>query len=157
MSKPAIDVVGVYSLPVTDDLVREQTDILHGSDLSGAAREDAERRCREQLESTVLVEALVEDRDERFYLGDFIQAQDGVSRENWQTAWAEAYLSEDGEALIVERWGDAPRVQRFRVAFFMHWWNPTTPLITSYGDVSCPGVTRMPDRLQRLVPYEPVD
>lgn len=50
--QPSIEVLGVYSLPVTDDLVREQTDILYGEDLAGTQRRDAERQAREQLEST---------------------------------------------------------------------------------------------------------
>jgi len=40
----------------------------------------------------VLIEALVENRDERFSIGDFSQAQDGVVRDNWQVAWAERFL-----------------------------------------------------------------
>ena len=157
MAQPTVEVLGVYSIPVTDDLLREQTDILHGADLSGDRRQDAERQCREQLESTVLIEVLVRSRDERFKVGDFSQPRDGFSYDDWQVAWAEAYLAEDGERLLVERWGDAPNVDRFRVAFFIHYWNPEVPLRTSYGDVRCPEVKSMPDRLQKLVPYEPVD
>jgi hypothetical protein len=156
MAQATVDVLGVYSVPVTDDLLREQTDILYGGDLPGDERQDAERQCREQLESTVLVEVLVRDRDQRFNVGDFSQPQDGVSRDNWQVAWAEAYLSEDGENLLVERWADAPKADSIRIAFFIHCWNPAAPLLTSYGEVRCPSVKRMPERLQQLVPYEPV-
>mgnify|MGYP000495343401 CR=1 FL=1 len=157
MAKPTVDVLGVYSIPVTDDLLREQTDILHGADLTGDAREDAEEDVREQLESTVLIEVLVRNRDKRFDVGDFSQAQDGVPRDSWQVAWAEAYLSEDGNQLLVERWGDAPKADSFGVAFFIHYWNPAAPLLTSYGEVRCPTVNKMPERLQKLVPYVPVD
>ena len=157
MAQPTIEFLGVYSLPVTNDLLREQTDILYGSDLAGAERRDAERQCREQLESTVLVEVLVRNRDKRFNLGDFSQPQHGVPRDNWQVAWAEAYLSEDGEELLVERWGDAPKADAFRVAFFIHCWNPNAQLLTSYGELRCPEVKKMPERLQKLVPYELVD
>ena len=157
MAQPTIEVLGVYSIPVTRDLLREQTDILYGADLLGAERRDSERQCREQLESTVLVEALVRSRGKRFNVGDFSQPVDGVPRENWQAAWAETYLSEDGERLLVERWGDAPKADTFRVAFFIHCWNPAAPLLTSYGEVRCPAVEKMPERLEKLVPYEPVD
>lgn len=157
MAQPTIDVLGVYALPVTDDLVREQIEIVYGADLPDHARQDAERQCREQLESTVLIEVIVRNRDNRFHVEDFSQPQDGVPRENWQVAWAEAYLSEDGESLLVERWGDAPKADSFRVAFFIHCWNPSAPLLTSYGEVRCPAVKKMPERLRKLVPYEPVD
>ena len=109
------------------------------------------------MESTVLVEVFVRNRDGRFKVGDFSQPQDGVPRDNWQVAWAEAYLSEDGESLFVERWGDAPKADTFRVAFFIHCWNPNAPLLTSYGERRCPEVNKMPERLHKLVPYEPVD
>jgi len=157
MAQPTIEVLGVYSVPVTNDLLRQQTDILYGSDLAGAERRDAECQCREQLESTVLVEVLVCNRDKRFNVGDFGQPQDGVPRDNWQVAWAEAYLSEGGDKLLVERWSDAPKAESFRVAFFIHCWNPAAPLLTSYEELRCPEVKEMPERLQKLVPYEPVD
>jgi hypothetical protein len=157
MAQPTIEVFGVYSLPVTNDLLREQTDILYGADLAGAERHNAERQCREQLDSTVLVEALVRNRDKSFNVDAFTQPQDGVSRANWQVAWAEAYLSEDGEKLLVERGDDAPKADSFRVAFFIHCWNPAAPLLSSYGEIRCPEVNEMPTRLQKLVPYQPVD
>lgn len=157
MAQATVEVLGVYSITVTDDLLREQTDILYGADPPGDKRHDAERQCREQLESTVLVEVLVRNRDERFNVGDFSQPQEGVPRDNWRVAWAEAYLSEDGEKLLVERWADAPKADSFRIAFFIHCWNPAASLLTSYGEVRCPAVMRMPERLQKLVPYEPVD
>jgi hypothetical protein len=157
MAVPTIEVLGVHAIPVTNDLVREQTDILYGPDVADVDRHHAERRCREQLESTVLVEVLVRSRDQRFDIGHFSQPQEGVSRENWQVAWAEAYLAEDGEELLVERWGKAPEADSFRVAFFIHCWNPAAPLMTSYGVLRCPPVSPMPPRLQELVPYEPVD
>jgi hypothetical protein len=157
MAQPTIEVLGVYSIPVTKKLLREQTDILYGADLADIERRDAERQCREQLESTVLVEVLVRDRDKRFNVGDFSQPQDGVPRDNWQVAWVEAYLSEDGENLLVERWANAPNADSLRVAFFIHYWNPAAKLLTSYGGICCPAVKKMPERLQKLVPYEPLD
>lgn len=156
MIKPTVEVLGVYAIPVTKELLREQTDILYGAELAGTERRDAERSCQEQLESTVLVEVLIRGCDERFDIGDFSQPQDGIPRDNWQAAWAEAYLSEDGEGLLVERWGDAPKDGSFRAAFFIHSWNPAAQLETSYGKVSCPIVKKMSERLQKLVPYEPV-
>jgi hypothetical protein len=157
MAQPSIEVLGVYSILVTNELVREQTDILYGNDLAESKRRDAERQLREQLESTVLLEVFVRDRDERFDVGDFTQPQDGLPRDNWQVAWAEAYLSDDGEKLLVERWAEPPKVDSFRLAFFIHYWSPAAQLLTSYGEMRCPAVTKMPERLQRLVPYEPLD
>lgn len=157
MPEPTIQVLGAYALPVSEELLREQTDILYGSNLAGEPRRQAERRCREQLESTVLIEAMVRDRDDRFEAGGFCQPVAGLARDNWQAAWGEAYLSVDGESLLAERGDDPPDANDFRVAFFLHGWDPAGRLLTSYGELACPSVQEMPERLRRLVPYEPVD
>lgn len=157
MNEPKIEVLGVHRLAVTEELFREQFDTLYGYPMSKEERAQAERQCREQLASIVLVEAIVRDRDERFDVGQFTQPQDGVPEESWQVAYAEGYLSPDGETLAVERWSEPPESGDLRVAFFMHFWQPNKPLRSSYGEVICPPVQEMPERLARLVPYEPVD
>jgi hypothetical protein len=157
VAQPKVEVLGVYRLPAAEDLFREQFDILYGYPMSAGERRNAEQQCREQLESVVLVEAVVSNRDRRFRVGDFAQAQAGQPKENWQVAWAEAFLTEDGESLSVARWSDAPPDDPLRVAFFIHYWDPAQPLQSSYGAVQCPAPQPMPERLSRLVPYEPVD
>jgi hypothetical protein len=157
MPGPTIQVLGVYALPVTKELLQMQTDLLFGADLTGEARQEAERKCREQLLSTVLVELLVRHRDDRFQSSDFCQPRDGVEENRWQVAWAEAYLSLDGESRLEARWPDQPDANDFRVAFFIHYWEHNRPLLSSYGELRCPAVREMPERLRRLVPYEPLD
>jgi hypothetical protein len=157
MAAPRIGVLGVYKLDVTEDLFREQFDILYGYTMSDEERMEAEEQCREQLSSIVMIEALIENRDERFSVLDFTQPQDGVPRDNWQVAYAEAFLALDGNSLLVEGWTEPPETGDFRVAFFMHFWDETKPLLTSYGELPCPSVSEMPERLKRLVPYQPVD
>jgi hypothetical protein len=125
--------------------------------MSKQERAQAERQCREQLNSVALIEAMVHDRDDRFNVGQFTQPQDGVPQTNWQVAYDEAFLTLDGESLAVERGERAPEVGDLRVAFFLHFWQPDKPLRTSYGEVACPSAEDMPERLARLVPYEPVD
>jgi hypothetical protein len=157
MPGPTIQVLGVYALPVTKELLQEQTDLLYGANLTGQAREEAERKCRAQLLSTVLIEALVRDRDDRFQGSDFCQPLDEVEKARWQVAWAETYLSLDGESHLEAKWPDPPEAKDFRVAFFIHHWEDDEPLLSSYGLLRCPATQEMPERLQRLVPYEPVD
>jgi hypothetical protein len=157
VADPQIEVLGVYGLSVTDELFREQFDLLYDYPMSKRERADAERQCREQLESIVLIEAVVRDRDTRFKVGGFTQPQDGVPESNWQVAYGEVFLTADGDGLTVERWSEAPESGDLRVAFFLHFWQPDKPLRSTYGDVACPSVQEMPERLTRLVPYEPVD
>ncbi len=157
MSEPRIEIVGIYELPVTEDLFSQQFEILYGGPMSEEQRAEAEEQCREQLSSIVLVEALIENRDERFSVFDFTQPQDGVAKDNWQVAYGEAFLTLDGNSLLVERWNEAPETGDLHVAFFLHFWDETKPLFTSYGELTCPSVSEMPERLRTLVPYEPLD
>lgn len=154
---PSIEVLGVYRLAVTEELVQDQTDELYGDDLPEDERAQGEAQVREQLASVVLVELLVRNRDSLFSADDFTQPMAGVPRESWQAAWCDSYLTPDGEELAVDLWESAPSVGDLRVAFFLHFWDPGTPLSTSYGPVECPGPTGMPERLARLVPFVPVD
>jgi hypothetical protein len=62
MVEPKIEVLGVYRLPVTDELFREQFAILYDFPMGEAERVAAERKCRKQLESVVLVELVVKSR-----------------------------------------------------------------------------------------------
>ena len=117
-------------------------------ELSENERRKAEEQTREQLGSTVLVEVLFENRDDSFQLRDFTQSQEGMPKANWQAPWAEAYLSEDGESLLVERWSDPPGTANFRAAFFIHCWDLGSPLLSSYGELSCPPLKDMPVRLE---------
>ena len=157
MTEPQIEILGVYRLPVTDNLLREQLEALYDDEMSEENRIQAERNCYEQLKSTVLIETLVKNRDGRFDAGDFVQPSKNTTKDEWQTAWAETYLTLDGSALMVEQWSDPPKTGDLRVAFFMHFWNSDEPLNTSYGKVLCPQPIDMPNRLLELVPYEPVD
>ena len=108
-----------------------------------------------QLTCTVLVEVLVSDSDANFDVGDFAQKNTNLPHTSWQIAWAEAFLSADGQQLLVERWEPRPpHHTTFRVVFFIHQRLVGASLLTSCGTL--PGVQpmSMPDRLLDLVPYE---
>ncbi|MDZ4655983.1 MAG: hypothetical protein SH868_00250 [Bythopirellula sp.] len=149
MTQPKIDLLGVYRLQVSEDLFREQFDILYGFPMDDAERIAAERQCREQLESIVLIEVIVSNRDKRFRVSGFGQGE--------QAPWAEGYFSADGETRIPVRWPDVPDVEPLRMAFFIHFWDPAVPLKTSYGNLACAEPGPMSERLARLIPFEPVD
>lgn len=157
MPGPQVEVLGVYSLPVTEELFEEQYDILYGLPKSDPRYAETARRIQEQLSSVVLIEALIRNRDSHFDVGKFTQPQRDVQRSNWQVAWAEAYLTLDGETLMVDRWSAPPATGDLRVAFFIHLWNPGEPLYSTYGEIRCPDVREMPQRLKQLVPWLPVD
>jgi hypothetical protein len=155
MSEPRVDILGVYRLPVSDELFREQFDILYGPlKMSPTEKREYERQCMEQLSSTVLIEARITNCDERFSVSNFYQPQPGKTKDDCQVAWCETYLTDDA---LGDAWGRPAPGQNFRVGFFIHYWNSDGMLSTAYGQLRCPPAQEMPERLQKLIPYEPVD
>jgi len=149
-----IELIGVYQLPVTEGLCAAQAELLYGEGPSLGQL----ARTRHQLESTVLVEVLVSNADADFDVTDFTQEDPQLPDASRQVAWAEAFLSADGQQLLVDRWEPVPRTYAaFRVAFFIHEWQVGQPLLTSYGSLPGAQPVSMPERLIELVPYELVD
>ncbi len=151
---PRAELIGVYQLPVTEQLIADQTELLYGAN----APAEAVAEIREQLASTVLVEVLVSSADAKFDVSDFTQEDKQLPRENWQVAWAEAFLSADGQALLAKR-GEPlpPGLENFRVAFYIHFYKVGEPLLCSYGSLPGSQPLPMPARLGQLVPYELLD
>jgi hypothetical protein len=156
VAEPSVEVLGVYQVRATDALIQDRIQYSYSEDdvKTKEGRAAAERECREFLDSIVLIEVVIHGCDDRFDVGDFTQ-RIGDNPDNWQVAYAEAFLAPDGEALASEHSHDAP-ADGLRVAFFLHFWDSKRPLASSYGDIVCPAVTAMPERLERLVPYENV-
>jgi hypothetical protein len=150
MAHPRIEVLGAYRMQPNDDLFSSAMEIKYGGlKLSPAERTDAERCVREELESVALIELRVVSPDERYDTGDF--GQPGSD----QVAYLETYLSPDGEQVVSR--DIPPSATDFRVAFFLHFFDPAQPLRTSYGNLTIPPLRTMPPRLVGLVRYEPVD
>ena len=150
----SIELIGVYQLPVTEELVAKQAELSYGEAFSPEQR----AQVRELLESAVLVEVLVSDADADFNVGGFMQENPELPPMNWQAAWAEAFLSADGDRLLAERWNPLPPGHTtFRVTFFIHEWRVDRALLSSYGSLPGGAPTPMPERLRELVPYELLD
>jgi len=115
-----------------------------------ADRRKAERHINEELGSAVLFELLISNRDRRFKVEDF--GQSGSD----QAAYDEKYLSLDGKRVIAEGF-EIPSGDSLRICFYLHYVDSGGPLKTSYGICRIPPLKRMPRRLERLVPYAPVD
>lgn len=159
MMQPAIEVLGLYRVRATDALIQDRIEYSYAPDQvdTPEKRSAAAQESRELIESVALIEVLVHNPDERFDVGDFTQRLHGVAPENRQAAYAEAFLAPDGTSLAADEGAsDAPDGD-LRIAFFLHFWDTSMPLVTSYGDIECPGVSEMPERLERLVPYENVN
>ena len=111
-----------------------------------------------EFSTAVLIEALVENPNEEFDVGKFIQPNPGAPESFWQVAWCEKYLSPDGSAILGQySFNETPTEPRFRVAFYIHDWEHANGLKGPYGALELPPVEPMPERLWKLAPYEHVD
>lgn len=153
---PRIEVVGAYALDVTTELIEE------AMRLQGRVRDDSLQRqlvadiTRGELESVVLVEMIVHRPDDRFTMRGFGQSQTGRRKlvSNDQVAYDECFLSDDGEAAVkFDR--EMLHGKRIRFAFWLHFYRPTE-ILTCYEPVPAPTPSFMPERLARLMRYEPV-
>lgn len=152
MPKPDIKVLAVCQVKLTPKLFKEAMEIKYGGmKLSHSQRESAEELVREEITSAVLIELLVTNPDQRFDLSDFHQTGSD------QAAYDEVYLTEDGQSIMSDVSFDGPKSENFRLAFFLHYFEPDKPLITSYGKLTLPPVQEMPERLIKLIPYHPID
>ncbi len=147
----AVQVLGAYRVKLTQKLFLHALEVKYtGCGLQGDECRQAEKATLEELSNVVLLEVLVSKRDKRFDVGDF--GQKGSD----QAPYDEHFLSEDGSRVIAEGF-DVPAGKTLRCAFFLHFFDPTKPLETSYGQATVPPIRPMPARLRKLVPYEPMD
>ena len=145
-----MQVLGAYQVEVTAQLIAEALELkFKNRFLSPAHRREAETQVREELGGVVLIEILIKDRDASFEASEFQQ----VSSD--QAPYDEVYLTEDGTTVISTGY-EVPVVPAFRIAFFLHYFDPTLPLRSCYGTVPVPSVQSMPSRLAALLPYVPV-
>lgn len=149
--EPSVEVLGTYRVDGGKSAVKRAFELQYeGLRLSRTEKKEALRGIQELFAGLVLLEVRVMGRDDAFEVGDFKQAGSD------QGPYDEAFLSDDGTSLVT-RGFSVPDVEPLRVAFFLHFFNPASPLETSYGPVEVPPLQDMPRRLQELMPYEPVD
>lgn len=143
MSTPRITIIGVYEPDIPANVYQEQWAVTASDEQTKA-----------HFKNLVLIEAVVEQIDERFRMIEIGQPyvlED--CPDNFQCAYDEALLSSDGKA-VIERdldciKGDGP----LRFAFYLHYYDGARPLHWSYGQVQCPPIEPVPRRLKYLVPY----
>jgi hypothetical protein len=146
---PSIELLGAYQVRMTRKLFNEAWDAKYGKSYPRQHRKMAKKHLREELSAIVLIEVLVKNHDENLNLIDFTQP--GTD----QVAYDEGFLTLDGTELI-SRYKKPDDVD-LRIAFFLHFFDPSKPITTSYGELNIDKVEKMPERLSRLVPYRPVD
>ena len=148
--KPSVEVLGIYSFNNKQEILEKEIQD-YFSTRPPEGREQRREYVRELLESLVLIEVIVRNRDGRFDAGDF--TQDVPSDTSSQVAYGEEYLTLEGNSVIETPPTQPPEGQTLRLAFYLHDWDANKPLATSYGIVECPPPEPMPERFAKLVPY----
>lgn len=101
-----------------------------------------------------LVEVVISGASEGFDVGDFTQAIEDRSVSFWQVPWMEVLLNRDGTAVMAT----ADRIRRepgllrgdVRLVFFFHYLDERSALLSPFGDLSIPALTKRPARLKKL-------
>jgi len=144
--------LAVYRVKLTSELLEEGMEVKYGGRrLSESEREWAKEQVTEEIMSAVLIELLVTNPDDRFNLIDVHQLGSD------QAVYDEVYLAEDGRSVIPTGLFEVPKGEVIRVGFYLHYFDPDKQLATSYGTIELPPAQDMPEYLQKLIPYHPVD
>lgn len=149
MSNCKVEIVGVYKVPITDELFRNAMELKFGSSLSFFQKFKAKKMIKAELSSLVLVEIIVKNPMPNFDISDFSQPDSD------QVVYDEVFLSRDGTRVLSR--SKMPDDDEVRLTFFLHFYDPSKPIKSSCGMLTSGRPTNMPPRLKELVPYEPVD
>jgi CheY-like chemotaxis protein len=137
-----LEILGVYRPLVTGAMFEAQNKLY-----------DDESTTRMHFAKLVLIETVVRGPVD-FNSEDFGQETPEYGD---QTAYDEALLSSDGESVIMREKGCIAGKPPLRCAFYLHYYDQQYRLRWTHGEIQCPPIEQMPKRLQRLVPYRPVD
>ncbi len=93
-----------------------------------------------------------------FDLLDFMQPDAERDPGDWVTADDERYLNPTGDRVIGDHFNRPDEEhESTRVAFFLEQPNFARPLETPFGKVVFPKPQPMPERLARIIAYDPLD
>jgi hypothetical protein len=123
--------------------------------LTGEDRRKLEDNLRGYMDDAVILEVLVANPDARFNPHDFTQIDPSNPEGHAEMAWNETFLTADGETVIETDYKQRlPAAKQYRVVFVIHRWEPSLPLLSSYGELYAPPVQPLTERLRRLAPYD---
>jgi hypothetical protein len=148
--KLTIEILGVYRVPITEDLILRMLKAHWGGRVTPKRREQAMPRVKTELGGLVLVEAVVS-------AACIHELEHATAAAGAQVPWQVMLLSADGRHVVRRLFLDEPDAFPARVAFFLHYFDQDSPLVGPSGSTALPRPRRMPHRLASLVQYQPVD
>ena len=104
-----------------------------------------------------LIELVVGENLNDFDPIQIAQEQKGMDKMDWQTAYDEKYLNSEGNEIIGDDFEKPNGLTRFRLVFFFHYLDFNKPLISQYGLIKLKHATELPERLSKIIDYEPID
>ena len=108
-------------------------------------------------QETKLIEITFDCPPSQLHVGKITQPLDNTKQSDWQVAYDEHYLNVDGTE-VIGGFGEVPIDVAFtRLAFFLYFVNFDKPLLTQFGKIQLPKETPMPNRLETIISFEPVD
>lgn len=105
-----------------------------------------------------LIELLIKKPPNEVDISTFTQKNELLPESCWQAAYDEHYLSEDGTS-VIGTFCDQNNVRgtETRIAFFMHFVDFNKPLLSEFGELALSSPSPMPERLLKVITFEPVD
>ena len=113
--------------------------------------------CYDFNEEWLLVEMAIDDYSDKLEWLLFVVPEKGLDKEDWQCAYLEQYLNEDGTKKICKLYDEPKKpVKPCRVAFFLYKTEERN-LITPYGKFSIKDLKPLPDRLKGIIEFDDAD
>jgi len=105
-----------------------------------------------------LFELLIHATPKDVNVSAFTQKDESLPQDSWQVAYNEHFLNEDGTN-IIGTFLDQNRLTgtETRLVFFLYFVDFNKPLSSQYGDLVLPTPSSMPERLAKIIEFEPVD
>ena len=87
-------------------------------------------------------------------VSSFVQKDDTISKESWQTAYDEHFLNDDGTKVIGTFLNQESLTgDKTRMVFFMYFIDLNKPLISQYGEIQLTNLSPVPDRLLKIIKF----
>ena len=132
-TRSMLTILGVHKVPPEVALTRSS---------------DANEPHNKDLDNLWLIELSIDPLMREFNQEDFTQALDDMPRDEWQIAYMEVFLSDDGTRAQGARLG-----VKNRLMFFFHYLDISMPIMTPLEEVALPKPTPLPSRLRPLIKY----
>lgn len=105
-----------------------------------------------------LLEFQILDKPSVIDVSEFMQIDQSVNESDWQVAYDEHYLNQDGTIIIGDYFNRKEIMgETTRLVFYMYLEDLSLPLRTPYGEISLPAPSDIPNRLTSILDYESAD